>query len=72
MFRSFLLFALLATPLAARAADWTPAAWADQSTVELTTVGPTEGPHTFPGSVTGAVRWHVTPRQSLGNSNEVG
>jgi hypothetical protein len=30
------------------AADWQPAAWTDEDTVELRTVGPTEGEHWFP------------------------
>lgn len=32
----------------ARAAEWTPAAWSDVDTLELTTVAPGEAPHTFP------------------------
>lgn len=41
-----LAFLLLAS--AARAADWTPTAWADLDTLTLTTVAPDEEPHTFP------------------------
>ncbi len=48
MLRSLVLTLTLLTPLAAVAADWTPDAWTGERTVDLTTVGPTEGPHTFP------------------------
>jgi hypothetical protein len=48
MLRTLSLVALLCAPLAARAADWTPAAWAERNTVDLTTAGPGEAPHTFP------------------------
>jgi hypothetical protein len=48
MLRTLSLVVLLCAPVAARAADWTPAAWVDRNTVDLTTVAPAEGPHTFP------------------------
>jgi hypothetical protein len=49
MLRPLLLAVLLlSAPSAVRAADWTPNAWADQSTIDLTTLGQSEGPHTFP------------------------
>lgn len=53
MLRPLLLLAALLSasvwaPASAPAADWTPATWADENTLELTTVGPGEGPHTFP------------------------
>lgn len=38
--------ALLARP--ARAADWTPAAWAGENTLELRTTAPGEAAHWFP------------------------
>ncbi len=43
-----LLLALAVAPAAVHAAEWTPTAWADEETVDLTTVGPSEGAHTFP------------------------
>lgn len=48
MLRSLVLTLTLLTPLAVAAADWTPTAWTEERTVDLTTVGPSEGPHTFP------------------------
>src|SRR5262245_32996586 len=40
---------LLAVPAAAEPpADWTPSAWTDQDTLELTTSVPGEGSYTFP------------------------
>lgn len=43
-----LLLTLLCAPAVTHAADWTPAAWAAEETVDLTTVAPDEGAHTFP------------------------
>jgi hypothetical protein len=43
-----LLLTLVCAPALTHAADWTPTAWADEETVDLTTVGPTEGTHGFP------------------------
>lgn len=48
MLRSLVLTLTLLTPLAATAADWTPNAWTEERTVDLTTVAPAEGAHTFP------------------------
>jgi hypothetical protein len=45
MLAGALLFAVAA---AANAAEWNPNAWAKEDTIELVTVGPKEGPHTFP------------------------
>ncbi len=42
-----LLALLMAMPSQA-ASDWTPAAWADQNTVELRTTAPGSEPHWFP------------------------
>jgi hypothetical protein len=39
---------LLATPATAAPPDWKPAAWASETTLELTTDRPDEGSYTFP------------------------
>lgn len=46
--RTFLAALALLIATSASAADWTPRAWAEQSTLELRTTAPGEGEHWFP------------------------
>jgi hypothetical protein len=43
-----LALAFLLLPPLAHAADWTPAAWKEQDTLDLLTIGPEEGEYWFP------------------------